>query len=151
MPQTNAPATEQANGANRYISIPDGNGGRTRISLGPAAVTIDNQGTETAPAIASDQTRKDIPRGVVDIVVAIGTMIVLVVIGGPLARAYARRIDRRTAATPAALPPEVTQRLAAIERAVDSVAVEVERISEGQRFTTKLLSDRTKVEAERVS
>ena len=82
MPQTNAPATGQADGANRYISIPDGNGGRTRISLGPAAVTIDNQGTETAPAIASDQTRKDIPRGVVDIVQAFGAMVVLVVVVG---------------------------------------------------------------------
>lgn len=145
MQQSNAPATEQAGRGNRYISIPDGKGGRTRISLDPKAVTIDNQAADAA-TIASDQARADIPRGVVDIVQAIGAMIVLVVVGGPLARAFARRIDRRTVAAPAALPPEVAQRLAAIERAVDSVAVEVERISEGQRFTTKLLSDRTKVE-----
>jgi hypothetical protein len=32
-------------------------------------------------------------------------------------------------------------RLARIEQAVDAIAVEVERISEGQRFTTRLLSD----------
>jgi hypothetical protein len=30
-----------------------------------------------------------------------------------------------------------------MEQAIDSIAVEVERISEGQRFTTKLLSERT--------
>jgi hypothetical protein len=29
-----------------------------------------------------------------------------------------------------------------MEHALDSIAVEVERISEGQRFTTKLLSER---------
>ena len=29
-----------------------------------------------------------------------------------------------------------------MEQAIDSIAVEVERISEGQRFTTKLLADR---------
>jgi hypothetical protein len=29
-----------------------------------------------------------------------------------------------------------------MEQAIDSIAVEVERISEGQRFTTRLLSDR---------
>ncbi len=29
-----------------------------------------------------------------------------------------------------------------MEQAIDSIAVEVERISEGQRFTTKLLSER---------
>ena len=33
-------------------------------------------------------------------------------------------------------------RLERIEQAVDAIAVEIERISEGQRFTTKLLSDR---------
>jgi hypothetical protein len=32
-------------------------------------------------------------------------------------------------------------RLARIEAAVDAIAIEVERISEGQRFTTRLLSD----------
>ena len=34
-------------------------------------------------------------------------------------------------------------RLERIEQAIDAIAVEVERISEGQRFTTKLLSERT--------
>jgi hypothetical protein len=29
-----------------------------------------------------------------------------------------------------------------MEQAIDSIAIEVERISEGQRFTTKLLSER---------
>ncbi|MHB0948354.1 MAG: hypothetical protein ACYC3Q_11545 [Gemmatimonadaceae bacterium] len=38
--------------------------------------------------------------------------------------------------------PLVEQRLARIEQAVEAVAVEVERISEGQRFTTRLLSER---------
>lgn len=40
------------------------------------------------------------------------------------------------------IPSAVEGRLERIEYAVDSIAVEVERISEGQRFTTKLLSDR---------
>jgi hypothetical protein len=35
------------------------------------------------------------------------------------------------------------QRLARVENAVESIAVEVERISEGQRYVTKLLNDRT--------
>ena len=37
---------------------------------------------------------------------------------------------------------EITQRLARIEQIVDTTAVEVERISEGQRFTSRLLSER---------
>lgn len=62
------------------------------------------------------------------------------VIGLPIARALARRIDRQTAAP--ALQPDVTARLERVEQALDTIAVEIERISEGQRFTTKLLSAR---------
>lgn len=35
------------------------------------------------------------------------------------------------------------ERLARIEAAVEAMSIEIERISEGQRFTTKLLSDQT--------
>jgi hypothetical protein len=43
--------------------------------------------------------------------------------------------------------PLADARLARLEQAVDSIALEVERISEAQRFATKLLSEqsRTKV------
>ena len=37
---------------------------------------------------------------------------------------------------------EIAERVNRIETAVDSTAIEVERISEGQRFTTRLLADR---------
>jgi hypothetical protein len=36
---------------------------------------------------------------------------------------------------------EVAGRLERIEQSLEAVAIEVERISEGQRFTTKLLSE----------
>ena len=62
-------------------------------------------------------------------------------IGWPLARAYARRVERGEVGQ--RVPAEVAARLERMEQAIDSIAVEVERISEGQRFTTKLLSERT--------
>ena len=40
------------------------------------------------------------------------------------------------------IPSEVVGRLARIEQAVESIAVEVERISENQRFLTKLQTER---------
>jgi membrane protein implicated in regulation of membrane protease activity len=59
----------------------------------------------------------------------------------PLVRAFARRLENRGA--PPSLPSrEVEERLDRIERAVESIAVEVERVSEGQRFVTKLLAER---------
>jgi hypothetical protein len=64
----------------------------------------------------------------------------IVAIGLPLARAWAARIGRMPA--PSAIPHEVTARLERMEQAIDSIAIEVERISEGQRFTTKLLAER---------
>ena len=48
-------------------------------------------------------------------------------------------MDKRSVAPPS--DPEVRNRLERIEQAVDAIAVEVERISEGQRFTTKVIAD----------
>ncbi|HEY2379132.1 MAG TPA: hypothetical protein VGH98_24335 [Gemmatimonadaceae bacterium] len=39
-------------------------------------------------------------------------------------------------------PPLDENRLQHLEQAVDAIAIEVERISEGQRYTTKLLAER---------
>jgi len=68
-----------------------------------------------------------------------GTVVVLS-IGIPLVRAFIRRQD--TAALRPPTDSEANARLARIETAIESMAVEIERISEGQRFTTRLLSDR---------
>jgi K+/H+ antiporter YhaU regulatory subunit KhtT len=37
--------------------------------------------------------------------------------------------------------PDNTQRLERMEQAIDSIAIEMERVSEGQRFVTRLLSE----------
>jgi hypothetical protein len=37
---------------------------------------------------------------------------------------------------------DVVERLQRIEQAMDTIAVEVERVSEGQRFVTKVIADR---------
>jgi hypothetical protein len=43
--------------------------------------------------------------------------------------------------------PELMARVARVEQIVESTAIEIERISEGQRFTTKLLSEKKTVES----
>ena len=57
--------------------------------------------------------------------------------GIPIARAYARRIDSRPG-----IPADLSHRLERMEQSIEAIAVEIERISEGQRFTTKLLAER---------
>ncbi|MEA2761800.1 MAG: hypothetical protein QOD47_1084 [Gemmatimonadaceae bacterium] len=42
--------------------------------------------------------------------------------------------------------PELLARIARIEQIVESTSIEIERITEGQRFTTKLLSERQSIE-----
>lgn len=59
----------------------------------------------------------------------------------PFAVAFSRRIWRRSAKTVVTLPPEVNTRMQAMEDAIEAVAVEVERIGEGQRFMTQALSE----------
>jgi hypothetical protein len=80
-----------------------------------------------------------IPVEAVVMVIAICAMIVLTAIGIPIARAFGRRMDRRTAAAPEL--SDLGHRLDRIEQAIETVAVEVERISEGQRYTARLMSE----------
>ena len=77
-----------------------------------------------------------------EILVPLGGMVMIIVLalGFPVIRLMNKRIDARTT-TPLA-PSDTTARLERIEHAIDAMSVEVERIAEGQRFTTKLLSER---------
>jgi multidrug efflux pump subunit AcrA (membrane-fusion protein) len=68
-----------------------------------------------------------------------------VVIFYPIMRAFARRLEGGPKVD--ALGAGSAERLQRIEQAVDAMAIEIERISEGQRFTTKLLSSRPEISA----
>lgn len=69
-----------------------------------------------------------------------GFFIVLVMM--PIAIAFARRLWKKGMHSAPALPPDLGDRLRKIEDAVESVAVEVERIGEGQRFMSRVFTDR---------
>jgi len=76
-----------------------------------------------------------------EIVVPLGAFATAIVmgIGIPLVRAYSRKMDAESRNP--RIPTEMSDRLERMEQAIEAVAIEVERISEGQRFTTKLLSE----------
>jgi hypothetical protein len=77
-----------------------------------------------------------IPPQVVDLAYGFYAMFAVMVIGWPLARAWGRRLERGGAS--ASLSPAMGEQLQRIEQAVDAMALEVERISEAQRYLTKL-------------
>ena len=92
------------------------------------------------PGVPPWQQRPVIPEEAVIISIAFFVMCAVIAIGIPLARAFARRMDRRGAADPQ-LGSDVRARLERIEHAVDAIAIEVERVSESQRYNAKVLSE----------
>lgn len=81
---------------------------------------------------------RDIPENVMTIS---GVFTVFVLF--PIAVAYARRVWKGTRNAPAhaAFPPESAQRLERLEQGMEAIAIEIERVAEGQRFVTRLLSE----------
>ena len=77
-----------------------------------------------------------------DIIIPIAGMIFVLTLalGFPLVRAYIRRKEAESIRPPG--DAHIGDRLERIEQAIDAMSVEVERISEGQRFVTRLLSER---------
>jgi len=59
----------------------------------------------------------------------------------PLAVGFARRMWKRSAAAVAELPKDLAERFTRLEQAVDAVAIELERVGEGQRFVTNLFAE----------
>jgi len=77
-----------------------------------------------------------IPGEAVDIAIGFFITCAVIIVGWPISRALGRRFERRGA--PPALEAGMTEQLQRIEQSVEAIAIEVERISESQRFLAKL-------------
>lgn len=83
------------------------------------------------------------PRPSVDPDVAMGlSFALLMAVVIPISLGYARRLWRGTSRSASPKLDEISPRLERIEHAMDAIAIEVERVSEGQRFVTKILAER---------
>jgi hypothetical protein len=78
----------------------------------------------------------DIPQRVENLGYALMLMIAVIAVGKPLARAFGSIIERR--ALKPAMPADFGARLERIEQGIESVSIEVERISESQRYLLKV-------------
>lgn len=79
------------------------------------------------------------PESVIFLVVVLASLAAATIIFYPLFRAFGRRLERRN--DPPAELPDIAPRLDRIEQAIEAMAVEVERISEGQRYVTKSMHE----------
>ncbi len=80
------------------------------------------------------------PEGVFAIVGVFGTGVYFI---HSIKQIYLKRLEARRGPGSPELSAGMDARLERIEQAVDAIAIEMERVSEGQRFTTKLLSERS--------
>ncbi len=83
----------------------------------------------------------EIPPEVIPIVAIIFGSIAFMVVTFPIVRGIMRFIERRQDRN-LVHGPAVAQQLAQLQQSVDALAIEVERISEAQRFQSKLMADR---------
>ena len=111
------------------------NAGDGRVIVGPQGVPV----ISVNPPFSEPR----IPPEAKDISIAFFVVIGAVIVGLPLMRAIAKRIERG-APPPVQVPNEVRQQLQQLSASVEAIAIEVERISEGQRFTTKMLAERSR-------
>jgi|SRR5665213_1158709 len=115
------------NGSHVVIDVP----GIPQVPLAPLAPIA-------APAIATipPDLPLDIPPRIEHLGYAFLIMLAVIAVGKPLARALGSLIERR--ALKPAMPVEFGTRLERIEQGIESVSIEIERISESQRYLLKV-------------
>jgi len=133
--------------------------GTTRAALELRKVPLDNQIAQTEMDLASvraqllsRQSRTGMPdrppfpiqqrRGPdPDLIVGLAFAFIFAVMM-PISIAIARRIWRGVRPVAARTEDTLSPRFDRLEQAVDAIAIEVERVSEGQRFVTRVLTER---------
>jgi hypothetical protein len=99
-------------------------------------------GTTHAPPLAERSLEQDMAR---ERMIGGASFILLL----PIVLAWSRRLWHRGGPRPS-VDLENSPRLQRMEQTIESIALEVERIGEAQRFTTKLLADRQPEAAARI-
>ena len=111
-----------------------------RIPRGGGQIILDRQGDQTVVTVA--QLPPDVWRlvhGAEQTAFGLMGLLALIVIGGPFARMFARRSERRAQMAPAQETIDLRGQIEQLQQSIDTMAIEMERISESQRFQSKLL------------
>jgi cell pole-organizing protein PopZ len=131
-------ATRVKNGSHVVIQVPDA----PAIPLAPLAPIV----TTPVRVDIPPDSPLDIPPRIEHLGYAFLLMLAVIAVGKPLARALGALIERRAIAP--GMPAEFGPRLERIEQGIESVSIEVERISEAQRYLLKVqspMSDRLEI------
>ena len=114
-----------------------------QLAAAPAAA-LATSSTADAPSSAEERAARAAERVANDLVPIVAIISVFVL--APIALTISRFIWKRSIPAPRATAVAdvgTQQRLDQLQQCVDTIAIEVERISENQRFVTRLLSERS--------
>ena len=114
-------------------------GAQQSLREAEAALRAVQQQTRDVPFVYTAQPPNDrpvIPGEAVDIAIGFFVTCAVIIVGWPISRALGRRFERRGAQP--TLESGMSEQLQRIEQSVEAIAIEVERISESQRFLAKL-------------
>ena len=114
-------------------------GAQQSLREAESALRAVQQQTRDVPFVYTGQPPNDrpvIPGEAVDIAIGFFVTCAVIIVGWPISRALGRRFERRGAQP--TLESGMSEQLQRIEQSVEAIAIEVERISESQRFLAKL-------------
>ena len=103
-----------------------------------------NPGAEAGVLVPPPYQRdSEIPREVIPIMAIVFGSLVVIILGYPIIRLITRLIERASDKS-LMKSSEVTHQLKTLQDSVDTLAIEIERISESQRFQDRLLVEQGK-------
>ena len=135
----NAPAAPEAPAPITAPDAPQPN----RIIINGKEVTMDGGGSSDVVTTTGFPLPADLPTNVYKIAEVGIISFALMIAAFPVFGFLKALVSRRAYTQPALSSRDTTDRLQRIEAAVDAMSVEVERISEGQRFVTRVLAERS--------
>jgi hypothetical protein len=135
----NSPSTAASGGLEARIGSLDARITALDEQLAQADQAVANAAAVPGATTVPPRPPKD-PNAIPEEAVVI-TVVFTIFVLFPIAVGYARRLWKKGATIIAPVPQEVRERLDQLGTAVDSIALEVERIGEGQRFVTKVMAE----------
>lgn len=134
-----APLPPGAYGPGTIIIPRDGDRPSISLSVDGDGIHVRQGTNETVIPV-----RDVVPRGAVQIAWAIPATLSILLIWWPISRAVVGWLRRKTAVAhdTTVLEARLSSRMEQMERNIDTVAVEMERLAEGQRFTNRLITER---------
>ncbi len=135
-----APAGTSRAGLEQRIAVLD----KRMIQLESDIAATGQQMSAAPLALAGSAESQTAPNDIPENVAAMGGAFIGLILF-PLTIVYARTLWKRGTRSSAAplqqLSGDATQRLERLEQGMEAIAIEIERVAEGQRFVTRILSD----------